>query len=195
MASDVPSLPPIADVPNLDAVARAQILDLLFEPSTQLHTLSVTPIAETTFSSYADLIALVGEQFNTLLNSDLESDQKWLDVILGAHPRLGEKKVDSALSRQEQAAMKAAESAAGRDSQAQAEAEGVAEKLADLNRAYEATFPGLRYVTFVNGRPRPVIMEDMERRIKSADLRQEKIDAIQAMCDIAKDRARKLGAS
>ena len=33
--------------------------------------------------------------------------------------------------------------------------------------------------TFVNGRPRPVIMEDMQRRIERADLRQEKVDAIQ----------------
>jgi hypothetical protein len=33
--------------------------------------------------------------------------------------------------------------------------------------------------TFVNGRPRPVIMEDMEMRIERADPRQERIDAIQ----------------
>lgn len=48
---------------------------------------------------------------------------------------------------------------------------------------------------FVNGRSRPVIMEDMHRRINSSNLKQEKLDAIQAMCDIANDRAKKLGAS
>lgn len=146
MSTAAPSLPPIAEVPGLDAVARAQILDVLFEPSTQLHTLSVTPIAEEHFSSYADLIAFVGRQFSALLNSDLESDQKWLNIILGAHPRLGEKKVDSALSRQEQAAMKAAESGTGFDSHSQTDPEEVAVKLAHLNERYEETFPGLRYV-------------------------------------------------
>lgn len=140
------SLPPIAEIPGLDAMARAQILDLLFEPSTQLHTLSVTPIAEEHFSSYAELIAFVGRQFSALLYSDLESDQKWLDIILGAHPRLGEKKVDSALSRQEQAAMKAAESGSSSGRQTQTNSEDVAAKLADLNRRYEEAFPGLRYV-------------------------------------------------
>jgi OHCU decarboxylase len=37
-------------------------------------------------------------------------------------------------------------------------------------------------------------MEDMQRRIDRADLKQEKLDAIQAMVDIAVDRAKKLGA-
>jgi 2-oxo-4-hydroxy-4-carboxy--5-ureidoimidazoline (OHCU) decarboxylase len=179
--SKPPKLPPINSLSQLDAIARASILDLLFEPSTQLHTLSVTPIAESSFNDYSDLIDFIGSQFTTLLNSDLESDQKWLEVILGAHPRLGEKKVDSAMSRREQAAMKAAEAkqSAPGGSADDAAAEDIAERLAQLNADYEAAFPGLRYVTFVNGRPRPVIMEDMQRRIRSGDLRQEKFDAIQ----------------
>ena len=146
MASQAPSLPPISTLSDLDAEARAQVLDLLFEPCTQLHTLSVTSIAEKTFTSYADLAAFVGTQLTGLLDSDLESDQKWLIAILGAHPRLGEKKVDSALSRQEQAAMKAAESASGSIDQSQADVEAIAQKLADLNTRYEEAFPGLRYV-------------------------------------------------
>jgi hypothetical protein len=146
MATNPPLLPPVTALSKLDAFARAQVLDLLFEPCTQLHTLSVTPIAEETFSSYAELTSFVGTQLTGLLNSDLESDQKWLDAILGAHPRLGEKKVDSALSRQEQAAMKAAESTTSSNNQSQAEAEAVAAKLAELNKSYEDVFPGLRYV-------------------------------------------------
>jgi 2-oxo-4-hydroxy-4-carboxy--5-ureidoimidazoline (OHCU) decarboxylase len=195
-SSDPQTLPPTSQLPDLDATSRAQVLDLLFEPSTQLHTLSVTAIAEQPFSTYPDLIDFVATQFTTLLDSNLESDQKWLVDILGAHPRLGEKKVDSALSRAEQAAMKAAESAStgGASSRSGADEE-IARKLKALNEAYEEAFPGLKYVTFVNGRPRPVIMEDMERRIARGDVRQEKVDAIQAMCDIAKDRARKLGAA
>lgn len=46
----------------------------------------------------------------------------------------------------------------------------------------------------MNGRSRPVIMDDMQRRISTSNQKQEKLDAIQAMCDIANDRAKKLGA-
>jgi 2-oxo-4-hydroxy-4-carboxy--5-ureidoimidazoline (OHCU) decarboxylase len=149
MPQEAPSLPQITTLPSLDTSSRAGVLDLLFEPSTQLHTLSVTALSEHSFTSYANLIAHIESQFTALLKSDLESDQKWLDTILGAHPRLGEKKVESAMSRAEQAAMKAAESATsgqatgGRSS---GDAEDVARRLADLNAQYEATFPGLRYV-------------------------------------------------
>jgi propanediol utilization protein len=47
---------------------------------------------------------------------------------------------------------------------------------------------------FVNGRPRPVIMEDMRSRIDRGDIKAERQVAIQAMCDIALDRASKLQA-
>ncbi|KAI5840212.1 hypothetical protein DFP73DRAFT_482983, partial [Morchella snyderi] len=45
---------------------------------------------------------------------------------------------------------------------------------------------------FVNGRSRAVIMEDMERRIARGDIETEKTEAINAMCDIARDRVDKL---
>lgn len=61
------------------------------------------------------------------------SDTDWLDKILGAHPRLGEKKVDSAQSRAEQAQL----NTGGQEE---------ATKLRELNEKYEETFPGLRYV-------------------------------------------------
>jgi 2-oxo-4-hydroxy-4-carboxy--5-ureidoimidazoline (OHCU) decarboxylase len=128
------NLPPISQVPSLDTEARAQILDLLFEPCLQLHTLSVSLLHEQNFSSYKDLIAAVGKQLTALFESDLESDTKWLDSILSAHPRLGEKKVDSEQSRKEQAQLNQGDDA------------GEGKKLAALNSKYEATFPGLRYV-------------------------------------------------
>jgi 2-oxo-4-hydroxy-4-carboxy--5-ureidoimidazoline (OHCU) decarboxylase len=56
-----------------------------------------------------------------------------LEAILGSHPRLGEKKVESAQSRSEQA-------------QLHTGGEGEAETLARLNLDYERAFPGLRYV-------------------------------------------------
>jgi hypothetical protein len=45
---------------------------------------------------------------------------------------------------------------------------------------------------FVNGRPRPAIMENMRARIDRGDIKAERQEAIQAMCDIAADRASKL---
>ncbi|KIW86014.1 hypothetical protein Z517_01408 [Fonsecaea pedrosoi CBS 271.37] len=196
----------MSTLPTLDAEQRAQILDILFEPCQQLHTLSVSLLREQSFPTYDSLIDAVGQQLLGLFRSNLESDQKWLEAILAAHPRLGEKKVDSEQSRKEQAQL----NQGGTEE---------AEKLATMNRKYEDKFPGLRYVVFVNGRSRPVIMEDMQQRIDRGDIQLEKQEAIKvgstalvkpcslsqviqtnafcsrqkAMCDIAKDRAKKLG--
>lgn len=126
-------LPPIASVPKLSTTERTTILDALFEACTALHTLSLDLTHTTTFESYNDLISSVGMQLIDLSESVSTSDTEWLDKILGAHPRLGEKKVDSAQSRAEQAQL----STGGEDE---------ATKLRDLNEKYEQTFPGLRYV-------------------------------------------------
>jgi len=114
-----------------------------------------------------------------LSESALASDTEWLDKILGAHPRLGAKKVESAQSQAEQAQLNTG-------------GEGEAAKLRELNELYEKTFPGLKYVVFVNGRSRTVIMENMNERILRGDIKLERAEAIKAMCDIAADRAVKL---
>lgn len=132
------TLPAISSVPTLDTEARALILDTLFEPCPQLHTLSVSLLREREFQSYDDLITAVGDQLTALYESRLESDRIWLDAILVAHPRLGDKKVDSEQSRREQAQLNQGAAAGGDDD--------AAERLAGLNRAYEQKFPGLRYV-------------------------------------------------
>lgn len=129
----MPSLPAIENVPSCSTEERARVLDTLFETCTQLHTLSVETLGETKFDSYSALIEAVGRQLQSLYESKLESDQKWLDDILAAHPRLGEKKVDSEQSRSEQAQLNQGDSSEG-------------EKLAKLNQEYEEKFPGLRYV-------------------------------------------------
>ncbi|KAM0318532.1 hypothetical protein ACHAO8_001623 [Botrytis cinerea] len=173
------SIPPIAGIPSLSTVERSSVLDALFEPCAALHTLSLDLLHTTTFESYSDLIASVGTQLVDLSESTLPSDREWLDKILGSHPRLGEKKVDSVQSKAEQAQLNTGPTEE-------------AEKLKALNEEYEKTFPGLRYVVFVNGRSRPVIFEDMRRRISRGDIRLERKEAIQAMCNIAVDRASKL---
>ena len=158
------NLPPIDQVPSLTTENRAAILDLLFEPSTQLHTLSVPLLHDQKFSTYDDLIAAVGVQLTDLSESASTSDTQWLQDILGSHPRLGAKKVDSAQSQAEQAQLQGS----GEE----------AEQLRVLNEEYEKAFPGLRYVVFVNGRSRPVIMEDMKHRIASSELKSEQAGTI-----------------
>lgn len=159
-----PKLPPIADIMALPTKDRAAILDLLFEPSTQLHTLSVPLLHEKKFESYADLISAVGVQLTDLAESASSSDTEWLESILGSHPRLGAKKVESAQSQAEQA-------------QLQGTADET-EQLLALNEEYERKYPGLRYVVFVNGRNRSVIMDDMRQRIANSDLESERLAAI-----------------
>lgn len=98
--------------------------------------------------------------------------------VYSAHPRLGAKKVESAQSQAEQAQLQ------GSDEETK--------QLLRLNEEYEAKYPGLRYVVFVNGRSRAVIMEDMRERIANSDVVAERSAAIRAMCEIAADRATKL---
>jgi len=50
--------------------------------------------------------------------------------------------------------------------------------LQRLNEEYEQKFPGLRYVVFVNGRDRDVIMNDMRTRIESGEQKSETAAAI-----------------
>lgn len=157
-------LPPVDTIPSLAPASRADILDLLFEPSTPLHTLSVPLLQQLPFATYQDLIAAVGVQLTNLGASVSTSDTAWLESILSAHPRLGAKKVDSAQSAAEQAQLQGS-----RDE---------AEMLQTLNEEYEARFPGLRYVVFVNGRGREVIMNDMRRRIEESNLEAEIAAAI-----------------
>jgi 2-oxo-4-hydroxy-4-carboxy--5-ureidoimidazoline (OHCU) decarboxylase len=159
------TLPAISSIPTLSAEERAEVLDALFEPCTVLHTLSLERLGTECFGSYDELIEAVGKQLYELSESALASDIDWLDQILGAHPRLGAKKVESAQSQAEQAQLNTggAEEAAN---------------LAALNHEYEERFPGLRYVVFVNGRSRPVIMENMRSRIDRGDIAAERSEAI-----------------
>ena len=127
------SLPPISVVPTLSAIEHAAILDHLFEPSTPLHTLSIGILHEQMFPSYDDLISSIGMQLVDLAESPSTSDTQWLDSILGAHPRLGESKIDSSQSVEEQAHLKSLE-------------ESENKTLAEVNALYEQSFTGLRYV-------------------------------------------------
>lgn len=143
----MPSLPEISSLPARSSEGRAAVLDLLFEPSTSLHTLSL-PTTTEAYGSYDDLIIAIGMQLSNLAESTSTSDTTWLESILSAHPRLGEKKVDSEMSRLEQKAMNEASKASGG-----VKAEEEAKILGELNAEYEKSFPGLRYVCVLASSP------------------------------------------
>lgn len=126
------TLPEVQTIPSLTTQGRAAVLDRLFEPSTQLHTLSVELLRERIFASYSELIKAIGEQMYNLLKTSSMTDTQWLDSILSSHPRLGEKKVESKQSQAEQAQLQSDDADE--------------ETLSSLNQRYESQFPGLRFV-------------------------------------------------
>lgn len=162
-----PILPDVTTLASLPEVTLMSTLDLLFEPSDELHALALPTLQSITFATYPELIETLRDQLLVIAKT-VHADpaaRKPLLSILGSHPRLGAKKVESAQSAAEQAQLNSG-------------GESEAEKLAALNQEYEAKFPGLRYVVFVNGRSRDVIMEDMRRRIERGNLAAEEEEAI-----------------
>jgi 2-oxo-4-hydroxy-4-carboxy--5-ureidoimidazoline (OHCU) decarboxylase len=167
------SLPPASSLQSLPDSTIEQVLNVLFEPSEDLPALLIPLIHSTPLPTYHELSSLA---YKTL--TSLPPNSPILISILSAHPRLGAKKVDSSQSQSEQKSL-------GNEKER--------EQLQKLNEEYEETFPGLRYVVFVNGRSREVIMQDMRERIDQGDFEGEVEKATRAMCDIAFDRAKKLG--
>ncbi|PRT57085.1 hypothetical protein B9G98_04705 [Wickerhamiella sorbophila] len=161
---------------SLPRPEQEKLLSLLFEHS-QVFLDYVLPVCQEPAQSWEELIERIRGHLRTMLKTP---DDERIPGIIAAHPRLGAKKVDSALSQAEQASL---QTASARET----------EQLAELNAEYERTFPGLRYVVFVAGRPRSVIMDDMRERIAKKDIEAEKRTAFDAMCDIALDRVAGLG--
>jgi 2-oxo-4-hydroxy-4-carboxy--5-ureidoimidazoline (OHCU) decarboxylase len=172
-------LPPADTVPTLSTRKHKEILSALFEPCPALDTLALEYLAAGPFESYDDLVGIVYGLLADLNGSKTAKNTEWLLKILGAHPRLGAKNIESELSAGEQAGL----------ATANPEEE---EALKRLNEEYEKRFPGMRYIFFTNGHGRQIIIKDMERRISRCDIEAEKEEAIKAVCDIARDRANKL---
>jgi 2-oxo-4-hydroxy-4-carboxy--5-ureidoimidazoline (OHCU) decarboxylase len=97
--------------------------------------------------------------FNALIDIGIRELDDWPHTrkasFLGGHPRIGEIKGLSALSASEQAA--------------HATPPEVLARLSELNEEYERRYPGLRYITFVNGRSRKMIMVEMEEKLGIGD--------------------------
>jgi 2-oxo-4-hydroxy-4-carboxy--5-ureidoimidazoline (OHCU) decarboxylase len=161
------SLPPAGTLPSASGDTLRHVLDTLFEPSPQLHQLALPLIRQNDYNTYDDLVDDLRARLKNWSSSHASSAD--LHGILGSHPRLGEKNVKSAQSAAEQAQLQGADSDAAKEE---------AQRLKELNAEYEKRFPGLRYVVFVNGRSRNVIMEDMRRRIDRGDMAAEEVEAI-----------------
>jgi 2-oxo-4-hydroxy-4-carboxy-5-ureidoimidazoline decarboxylase len=112
--------------------------------------------------------------------------------LIDAHPRLGAPPESvSALSFVEQGYDRDAAEAAARD--ALADRERVAAELDRLNVAYEERF-GFRYCVFVDGRSRADLLPGMAAAL-DAGRAAEISRALDAVIDIARDRAARLGAA
>ncbi|KAJ5653978.1 Oxo-4-hydroxy-4-carboxy-5-ureidoimidazoline decarboxylase [Penicillium lividum] len=163
-------LPAVSAIPSLPQETQLRVLDTLFEPSPELHQLMIPVLANQTFSSYGTLIEAVGGRMSALSAVNSPTDRNVLFGILGSHPRLGRAPANpehlSELSKKEQ-------------EQLNTGAEEQGEKLRQLNAEYEQRFPGLRFVSFVNGRSREVIMVEMRQRIDRGNQDKEIEETIQ----------------
>ncbi|KAH9924740.1 OHCU decarboxylase-domain-containing protein [Fomitopsis serialis] len=114
-----------------------EVLSSKPEPGSPLaHTL--TTLFEASPILFSDLLPGVVSKWDAGLKAS----------FIAGHPRIGEVKGLSHLSSQEQAA--------------RATPPEVLVRLAHLNACYEHRYPGLRYITFVNGRSRSAIKDEME---------------------------------
>jgi 2-oxo-4-hydroxy-4-carboxy--5-ureidoimidazoline (OHCU) decarboxylase len=143
------SLAPLSS--NADDLLKT--LSLLFEPSPILvdglvPQLSNALSAQPRPDSYASLIDSALAQVMTW-----EPSQR--AQFIAGHPRIGAVKIASGLSVKEQGATSTSP-------------ETIA-LLADLNAQYERHYPGLRYITFVNGRSREAIAEEMQMKLATSD--------------------------
>jgi 2-oxo-4-hydroxy-4-carboxy--5-ureidoimidazoline (OHCU) decarboxylase len=145
-------------LPSLDEIRKSssddgwsalkKVVSTLFEHSPVLdeHLIPNLASSSPTFTSYTDLI----DRSAAIIRSwppGLQSS------FISGHPRIGEQNPEqlSALSASEQARYFTPQ--------------WVIERLRWLNGVYEGKYEGLRYITFVNGRTRREVMEEMESKL------------------------------
>ena len=147
-------LPPVSEIyASRDTSPDAPLtraFATLFEPSPALLEFLVPSVIATIAAGQ-----IPRRSYNALIDTAICELEGWPHdrkaSFLGGHPRIGEIKGLSALSASEQAA--------------HATPPEVLERLMILNEEYERRYPGLRYITFVNGRSRKMIMLEMEEKL------------------------------
>jgi 2-oxo-4-hydroxy-4-carboxy--5-ureidoimidazoline (OHCU) decarboxylase len=190
MALPIDVLPHPGVLSSCSTFTQCYILDNLFERSEAIHAELLPLMRSTAWASYEHFVDGCRATLHSLARSDANRQQ--LLAILGSHPRLASKEpIESAHSQSEQASLQRQDR----------------EYMTRLNEQYEQTFPGLRYVIFVNGRSVPQIAEDCKARIERGSYNMELETIVnvshcsilyielmlmnQAMCDIALDRLKK----
>jgi len=151
-------LPPVSEIyaskDNSREGPLAGAFATLFEPSSALFDCLVPSVIDIISNPRAEA-PISQRTFNTLIDIAIRDLDGWTygkqASFLSGHPRIGEIKGLSALSASEQAA--------------HATPPEVLARLSDLNEEYERRYPGLRYITFVNGRSRRMIMVEMEENL------------------------------
>lgn len=173
-------LPPMEVLDHISAGIFAAIMAPLFEGAPRfLGRLAVA-------RPFGSLDALFGQARQIARAMPIAEQLELID----AHPRLGAPPASvSAMSFIEQGYGQAAAERAVHD--AESERYRIAAELDRLNTAYEARF-GFRYCVFVAGRPRSELLPGFEAAL-GADRPAEVARAIDAVIDIAADRASKLG--
>lgn len=147
--SDLPTLSEVQTSPSSTDSPLSTLLSLLFEHSPILTT-KLEPQLHAVLESSLPL-----RSFEQVIDLSLLEITKW-DIsaqseFISGHPRIGESTNLSKLSAKEQGAQSVKPTPPE-----------VLRRLGHLNAAYEAKYPGLRYITFVNGRTRAAIAEEME---------------------------------
>lgn len=151
--TDDHALPPltqaITDASAAEDGPLARALALLFEATPVLYSDLVPGVAARIQNAPPIL------SYFALIDASLSVISAWNDDLkaqfIAGHPRIGETKGLSKLSEQEQAA--------------KATPPEVLTRLAHLNALYERKYPGLVYITFVNGRSRVEIKDEMENKL------------------------------
>jgi len=142
-------IPPLAEIQQGSSNALAVALEILFEHSPVLiNTLQpqlrdILNKSSLPLESYTQLIDYAIAQ---IMSWDLSAQSQFIS----GHPRIGENKNLSKLSAKEQGSGVIPTSPK------------VLARLSHLNACYEIRYPRLRYITFVNGRTRLAIAEEME---------------------------------
>jgi 2-oxo-4-hydroxy-4-carboxy--5-ureidoimidazoline (OHCU) decarboxylase len=146
------SLPTLSTIsgPSHPESPLARALAILFEPSpillSTLEPQLASSLKDKNLISYTQLI-------DAALDSISSWDTSYQSEFIAGHPRIGESKNLSNLSAKEQGVTTPGVIPTPPE---------VLMRLSHLNTCYEAKYPGLRYITFVNGRTRLAIAEEIE---------------------------------
>lgn len=145
-----PNFPSLSVLASLSENEQFRVLDTLFEPSSELHTLMSPSLKSGHFSTYTELADSVGSQLKSLSMSQSSTDKQILMKILGSHPRLGRPPPTSNSDNNKMAAEPLSELSRKEQKNLNTTTpDKQAELLSLLNHEYEQKFPGLRFVYVV----------------------------------------------